>query len=303
MQINILYVLIDDGSRKYLNQLGVSVLALRQVHPQARIRVLSDLGTRQVVTSASPKLFERIDEWIVEDCLDLPAKARGFYLKTRMCNHEKSDFVFLDADTLPIRPFYEDISVTNCDVAMVQDRNHFFPIHPQYPKHIVPNLEEMNWPTTMDKYFNTGVGFFRATKARDELVAKWQQIWWERWGKVQEPDDQLCFNVAAQKLRAKLHELPACFNAMVNVHPIHAVNARIYHFFAGNQKHFGRSLFGHLVEHFDRFQELDTRALERAKRMNYPWMPPFWPTHLWKAGMRTEAIKHFLINRIKRVQS
>jgi hypothetical protein len=303
MKANILYVLVDEGSRKYINQLGVSVLALRQVHPEARVRVLSDLGTRQVVTIASSKLLESIDEWIVEDCLDLPATARSYYLKTRMCDHEKSDFVFLDADTLPIRPFYEDISVIDSDIAMVQDRNHFFPIQPQYPNHIVPNLEEMKWPTSMDKYFNTGVGFFRATKARGELVANWQQLWWERWRKVQEADDQICFNVAAQMSRANVHELPVCFNAMVNVHPIHAVDARIYHFFAGNQKHFGCSLFGHLVEHYDRFQELDTKTLKRAKSMNYPWMPPFWPKHLWKAGMRTQAIKHFIINRFTRCQA
>lgn len=303
MKINILYVLIDEGSRKYINQMGVSVLALRQVHPDANVRVLSDPGTREVTSRGSPKLLKSIDEWIVEDCSYLPAKARSRYLKTRMCDYEKSDFVFLDADTVPIRPFYEEMSVIDCDIAMVQDRNHFFPIQPQYPKQIVPDLEAMEWPTSMKKYFNTGVGFFRATQARDELVAKWQQLWWDRWQKVQEIGDQICFNVAAQQLSTNVYELPACFNAMVNAHPIHAVNARIYHFFAANQKDFGCSLFGHLVEYYDRFQELDTKALERAKSMNYPWMPPFWPAHLWKAGMRAQAIKHFLINRIKRVQS
>jgi hypothetical protein len=299
MKINVVYVLVYEGTKKYLNQLGVSVLSLKQVHPDVHVTVVSDPGSRQRVARDSAKLLESIDEWIVEDCPDMPPVARSYYLKTRMPDLVRSDFVFLDADTIAIRPFYEEISAVDGDVAMVQDRSHVHPIQPRFPEFIVPKLEAMNWPTYMSKYYNTGVGFYRATKARDDLVANWQRLWWDRWKKVEcEGDDQICFNVATQQSVARVHELSPVFNAMVNVHPIHAVNARIYHFFAGNQSHFGSSLLGHLVEHYERFQELDLRELNRAKEMEYPWMPPYWPKHLWKAGMRTKAIKYFFLYRL-----
>ena len=301
MKTTIVYVFVYEGTRKYLNQIGVSVTALRKVHPEANIKIVCDPGTPVRVKRDLPKLLDMVDEVIVEECPESPPVARSFYLKTRMPDLVKCDFVFLDADTLPILPFYEDMAAGDCDIAMVQDRSHYHPIEPHFPEFVVPKMEEMGWPTHTRKYYNTGVGFYRNTPGRDKLVAKWQQLWWDRWKKIEcEGDDQICFNVAVELTEASVRELPICFNAMVAAHPRHARDARIYHFFAGNKQNFGDSLFGHLVQHYELNQEVDWPTLNKAVAMQYPWMPPYWPKHLWQAGLRMHAIKHWVLNRIGR---
>jgi hypothetical protein len=221
-------------------------------------------------------------------------RARSFYLKTRLRDILSGDYIYLDSDTLPVRPFL-DMAAGDWDVAFVQDRTHHGPIKPVFPHWELPRLKRMGWQAKLDRYFNAGIGFYRDNAAARAFTTDWQNRWRYSYS-LGDDWDQLALNCSLEAVPVRAKELPASYNAMVTVAPVHARGAKIYHFFAGSFATLEGSLYQHLLDHLEARREVDWATIDRCVAMDHPWLPPYWPRRLWQTGNRALAVRHFVAN-------
>ena len=74
-----------------------------------------------------------MDELIILDSDVSNLKAKSFQFKTRVPQIFNSPVLYLDSDTLPIRPFWKGFHDGNWDIALIQDRSEYCPMDPVYP--------------------------------------------------------------------------------------------------------------------------------------------------------------------------
>lgn len=293
------YVLASTGCDRYATMCFLSASALRRVHPEVRTVLVCDERTSVHLRANAPFLERVIDEFVIEPAPMPHPRSRSFYLKTRLRSIITGDFIFLDCDTLPVRPFL-DMTAGDWDMAFVLDRSHHGPIDPVFPHWEVPRLKRMAWNARLTRYFNTGVGYYRDNAAVRALATEWQRLWEQAYAQGDDWD-QLAFNCAAEAVPVRIHELPVSYNAMVAVSPLHAREAKIYHFFAGNQTEMSDSLYEHLIHYFESSGKVDWAAIDRSVATNHPWMPPYWPRRLWQTGNRVQAVRLALTNLPRRL--
>jgi hypothetical protein len=283
------YVLVSSGQDRYTTMCYLSAAAVRRLHADARIVLVTDEATGRLIRANAPHLSQVIDEFLVEPATMPEPRARSFYLKTRLRDVFAGDFFYLDADTLPIRPFF-DVAEGDWDVAFVQDRTHHGPITPVFPHWELPRMKRMGWQAKLSRYFNAGIGFYRDNSRVRELAKDWQERWRHSYS-LGDDWDQLALNCALESVPVRVRELPPSYNAMVTVAAVHARDAKIYHFFAGNRAELQDSLFEHLIRRFEETRTVDWDAVDHCVARNHPWMPPYWPRRLWQTGNRQEAVR------------
>jgi hypothetical protein len=288
------YVLVGNGRDRYTTMCYLSAAAARRVYPGARVVLVTDEETSGHLRANAPHLKQVIDEFLVEPAPMPEARARSFYLKTRLRDVLTGEYIYLDSDTLPVQPFV-DMSTGDWDVAFVQDRTHHGPVTPVFPHWELPRLQRMGWQAKLSRYFNAGIGFYRDNAAVRAMTTDWQRRWKESYA-VGDDWDQLALNCAIEAVPIKAHELPPAYNAMVTVSPLHARGAKIYHFFAGNRAELSDSLFEHLIRHFETTRTVDWQAVDYCVSRDHPWMAPYWPRRLWQTGNRLEAIRLAVAN-------
>lgn len=295
----IAYVLVSDGRGRYPAMAFVSASAARRLYPSARIVMVTDEDTPLRLRESHPQLLALFDHVAAPPTPMNGAHARGFYLKTRTRDVLTGDFVYLDVDTLPVRPF-DDVFGRDFDLAMVQDRNHHCPIDPVFPHWEEPRMKKLGWEVPLARYFNTGVIFSRDTPAARRVWAEWQRLWHESFA-TGDDWDQLALSVAIHNVPANVLELPPAYNAMVTAHPVHARGARVCHFFTGNPAAWRQTLFEHLIGQTERGEGLDWDLVDRCTAMDHPWLPPYWPRRLWQTGNRAKAVRLYAAKAVRRL--
>lgn len=295
----IVYVLVTDGRGRYPAMALVSASAARRIYPDARLVLVTDEDTPVRLRESHPRLLALFDHVAATPTPMAGAHERGFYLKTRTRDLVEGDFVYLDVDTLPVRPFH-DVFARPFDLAMVQDRNHHCPIDPVYPHWEEPRMKRLGWQVPLARYFNTGVIFSRDTPAARRVWGEWQRLWHESFA-TGDDWDQLAVNVAIHHTPADVLELPPAYNAMVTVHPVHARGARVYHFFTVNRDAWRQTVFEHMLAQAERGGELDWSAVDRCVAMDHPWLPPYWPRRLWQTGNRAKAVGLYATKAVRRL--
>ena len=292
--LTIAYVIVYHGNGRFPAMAYLSAAAARRVEPNSRIVLVTDTETPHHLRKDWPKLLELVDETIpVPASMEL-LRARSFYLKTRVRDVIDGDFIYLDSDTLPVRPF-ADMTTGDWDVALIQDRTHHSPITPIFPHWVVPRMKRAGWNVHFEKYFNAGLGFYRDNAAVRALVADWQRRWHEFYA-LGDDCDQVPLNCSLATMPLRVHELPPAYNAMVTVAPVLARGAKIYHFFTGNRVELGDSLYEYLLQHLQETGIIDWETIDECVALDHPWMPPYWPRRLWQTGNRWRAVKLFLKN-------
>jgi len=295
----IAFVLVSDGRGRYPAMAFVAASAARRLHPDARLVLVTDEATPARLDEAHPRLLALFDRVIPTPAAMPTPRARSFYLKTRLRDLVDGDFVYLDVDTLPVRPF-ADVFEREWDLAMVQDRNHHCPIDPVFPHWEKPRMERLGWELPLARYFNAGVIFTRDTPAARRVWADWQARWHQSYA-AGDDWDQLALSCAVHTTAANVLELPPAYNAMVTVHPVHARGARVYHFFTVNPDAWRQTVFEYLVGQAERGEELDWATADRCVAMDHPWLPPYWPRRLWQTGNRGRAVRLYAAKAVRRL--
>ena len=298
----ICFVLAAKDLGLYADMAAVAALAVRRLHPQARIILVTDEPTACAIDHGSHTLGNIVSEIIVQPTGTDDPIVSSRHLKTVLRQLVKGDYLYLDNDALAVRPLDRGWA-EGADLALARDRN-----LRGVPPGALPNNEKLRanlgWEFPPDRYFNSGVIFVRDTPAAHALYVEWHRrlqqtlslgIW----------QDQPSLNRASAAGFATVAILPDRDNWATPSTAMWRGRARIFHFWAST--HGGEiptvTLLGHLIARFRRDGALDEAAIARATRDNFPWMNDVGLKHLLASGLyirATALVAPRIIRRIRR---
>ena len=281
------YILVSHENNNYAAMCLISALSVRGVDPEAQIIVLSDGPTVAMLKQAKHQLLEVADE--VRDCqVNEPPKIASRILKTTMLQRLQCDFIFLDVDTIVVKPIAERLSLPE-SLQLVPDRNALYPV-PGFPEWVTPYYKELDWVYPTRSYFNSGVMFVRANQATEQLFEEWHTRW-RAFTKLGKHYDQPALNSAIEATQIRVKTLPVQYNAMVRVDESYRWRARILHFFAeGNSLDAGTE-YAALAAYIESGQKLTAEQIRAAIQRRWPLVEPWSLKRHIKAGSLRGALR------------
>ena len=282
------YVLTGGAGSVYADMTAVSVLSLFAIHPGTPVTVLGDDATVRGLAAGDGPLA-RHARLLAVPVLDGDAAGASRSIKTTMREVLEGDLLFLDADTVVMRPI--DPALAACRRPRLAHDRHLRSGGPalQFSPWVEELIARAVWPRPR-AYFNSGVIWLPDTQATHRLTAEWRRRWLEGrehgvW------KDQPALNVALDQLPAPIEPLAPAYNVHPDSTPQHIGQARILHFWATTGIALDRpaTLLDHLVAEYRRGGRLDHAAIDRARRRNYPWARPRGIRAALEAGAWSEA--------------
>lgn len=263
--------IITGTNERYAAMAAVSVASLRNVHPHARIDVHAwpePAKTRVWEMLRAQATRVTVDE--VPDGMD--ARGASRWLKTTLRQRTDGPYVFLDGDTLVVRPLDSLSGAAEAGrLAAVRDRNRAAP-RPGWPHWTGALYRGCGWPTPPKLYLNSGVVAWPDTEAARELSADWHARWKlsrQRGVNV----DQPAFNAAVDARPIDEFEvLPDRFNALIDADPRLAAGAHVLHFFAGVKGPRPATVFDALVARLAERGDFDESLWQRARDGGWPYL-------------------------------
>ncbi len=275
----------------------ISAMCVRRLHPAARITILMDAATSRLPARTPFDARCLADQLVVLETGLEDLAPRSRFLKTSMRQVVDGPFLFLDADTLPIRPF-DEIFETAAPLSVAFDRNPVDP-EPHFPDDVRRLFLGAGWHQPQQCYLNSGVIHFGNQPEARALGLEWHRRWKALFDQVGEYRDQPSFNSAIEALGIRPAILPVDLNAMVLTHPSLALHARILHFYTSRGRPYGGSVLDHLVNHLGSRCEIDWRAIDTVTRFGAVWAHGFrWQLGMGQYGLAARSIAARLSHRI-----
>ncbi|MCC7191304.1 MAG: hypothetical protein IT444_00860 [Phycisphaeraceae bacterium] len=283
--LQICYVLAGSGDDVYADMLYISASMSRRLYADARIRLLCDEVTAPALEQHHSPVLDVVDEVVRVETGMTTVASRSRFVKTSMRQVVQGDFIFLDADALPVQPFHQ-MALVKEDFAAVRDclvvpAGQWYQLKllwrhwtesPPIPAPVKPVYDSMAWNYPPRYYFNTGVMFMRDTPEARRLGQEWHNRWRQQFDKLGIHQDQFSFNSAIHDLTTPIRVLPTRYNAMVRTSPWYAHRAKIFHFFTTGKSPEPGTVLARLVETLQKTRKLDTEMIERFCRSGYPWL-------------------------------
>jgi hypothetical protein len=286
----ICFVLAAKELGLYTDMAAVAALAVRRLHRQARIVLVTDEPTAHAIDHGNHALARIVTEIVVQPTgTDIPGVSSR-YLRTVLRQLVKGDYLYLDTDAIAVRPLDRGWPGA-MDLAVARDRNQSG-ITPLALPHIEQLRVKLGWNFRMDRYLNAGVLFVRDTPAAHAFYAEWHSRWKQAlslgiW------QDQFSFNSASTAGIARIGILPDRDNWVTHSTAMLRGRARIFHFFASvyGEKIPGNTLLGHLILRFQQDGVLDEDTIACATHDNFPWMNEVRLKHLLASGLYLRAAR------------
>lgn len=260
------YVLISHENSSYAAMCLISALSVRRVDASARITVLSDHLTLAMLRHHKHQLLEVADE--VLDCSVEESPVRtSRIIKTTMLQRLQSDFIFLDVDTVIMRPIAPKL-LEPYSLQMALDRSLQYP-KPCFPDWLDPHYEQLGWACPTSRYYNSGVMMVRANEAARQLFEEWHRRWRE-FLVTGLHYDQPALNSSIDSLGVSVGILPIRYNAMVRVDEAFRWKARVLHFFAEGSRVDEGTEYGRLITAVISGRTLTAEAVRQAVSRRWP---------------------------------
>ena len=175
-RLKIVYVLTSSPNDIYLEQAYVSMCSLKHYNPEAQVIILTDQLTAATFTGTRKKETRFADEIKVVDLPEnLNGQRRSRLLKTSARKHIEGDFLFIDTDTIIVKPL-DDILKVEADLAACYDTHCEDIKQDPYYYNIKRNALKIGTPIEDEKhYFNSGVILVRDTP----IAHKFYELWHE----------------------------------------------------------------------------------------------------------------------------
>ncbi len=175
MKTKLVYVLVSSEKDIYLEQAYVSMLSAKHHMPTVHITLLTDSKTKESFFGTREKESSIADEIIaVEIDPSFSAQKRSRLLKTNVRNYVQGDFLFIDCDTIVVKPL-DDIDEIDVDIAACWDTHVPFKDNP-YRSMCIELGTKLGWPIENEtEYYNSGVIFARDTPTAHTFFAKWNE--------------------------------------------------------------------------------------------------------------------------------
>ena len=179
MKTKIVYVLVSSNNDIYLEQAYVSMYSVKYYMPDAHITLLTDKLTEATFIGVRKKEIQYVDELIsTEISGNYTASQRSRILKTSVRKYIKGDFLFIDTDTIVVRPLYE-IDNMEADIAACWDTHSPFVSNP-YRSMCIEHGKKLGWPIENETvYYNSGVIFVKDNEQTHKFYELWNKNWLE----------------------------------------------------------------------------------------------------------------------------
>lgn len=215
MKTKIVYVLISDSKDNYLEQTLLSIYSLKQIHPDAKITIITDLRTKDYLYNKKDILSKLVSEIItvnVPQSLTNLQKSR--FIKTSIRSYIKGSFLFIDGDTLIVDKLNE-IDNIDVDFAAVPDKHIPFLEHSwrfliinSLKKIGLTNYNELNY------YINSGVMFVKDNEITHKMFQEWHNNWIKS-SKIGINSDQPSLTKALIENDIQVHILDGIWNCQI----------------------------------------------------------------------------------------
>ena len=229
----IVYVLVANEKNLYLEEMWVSIFSLRRHHPEATVKVLMDVETKEYL-SRFPQLTSMIDETVVvQTPAGYNAKQRSRQIKTTIRNVLKGDYIFIDTDTVICKPLDGIVE----DIAEMKD---FKGIAAVREGHVT--MKDTLFPPTgtVKRIFdidisqsplmtNSGVMFVADIPFTHEFYKRWNENWKRSCFEKGNSQDQPSLYATDCQYGYVIRELSGIYNAQVAMSLKYFADAVILH--------------------------------------------------------------------------
>lgn len=176
MKTKLLYVLVSTDKDFYLEQAYVSMYSAKYHMPDAHIALLVDRLTEEGFIGNRKAMLKFVDELIVAD-LDksLSGKKRSRMLKTSFRQYVSGDVLFLDCDTVVVKPLYE-IDNLNTDIAACRDLHTSLQQNPVRDSLIQRDMKLLRYCYgNNEPYYNSGVMYVKDNIRTRSFFSNWYE--------------------------------------------------------------------------------------------------------------------------------
>ena len=229
----IVYVLVANEKNLYLEEMWVSIFSLRRHHPEATVKVLVDMETKEYL-SRFPQLTSMIDETVVvQTPAGYNAKQRSRQIKTTIRNVLKGDYIFIDTDTVICKPLdgiVEDIRELKDfrGIAAVREG------HVTMKETLFPPTETVKRIFDIDiskspLMTNSGVMFVADIPFTHEFYKRWNENWKRSCFEKGNSQDQPSLYATDCQYGYVIRELSGIYNAQVAMSLKYYADAVILH--------------------------------------------------------------------------
>lgn len=229
----IVYVLVANEKNLYLEEMWVSIFSLRRHHPEATVKVLMDIETKEYL-SRFPQLTSMIDETVVvQTPAGYNAKQRSRQIKTTIRNVLTGDYIFIDTDTVICKPLDGIVE----DIRELKD---FRGIAAVREGHVT--MKETLFPPTgtVKRIFdidisqsplmtNSGVMFVADIPFTHEFYKRWNENWKRSCFEKGNSQDQPSLYATDCQYGYVIRELSGIYNAQVAMSLKYYADAVILH--------------------------------------------------------------------------
>ncbi len=264
------YVLISEESDNYAAMCLVSALSVRGVDSDAKITILSNAKTLALLKRRRHPLLELVDEVLIFP-LEAPPLHQSRVLKTSLLQRLESDFIFLDVDTVLVRPIAHRLALPY-SLQMTLNRVETRPII-GFPNNMIAHYQALGWEWPTPRYFNSGVIFVKAGTESERLFEEWHRRWRLSLS-LGLHQDQPALNSSLAALQVPVGRLPVSYNAMVCVDEALRRRAKILHFFAEGHNLEPDVEYARLVAAARAGQRLTPERIQAAMNRRWPLVHP-----------------------------
>lgn len=264
------YALHETDGRKYSWMNYASVLSLKLTHPEIAVRCFVTDATYRHLRNCAHPLLEQVDMEVVDvplfDCNRLTSRCLKIVSGMRM----DGSFVFLDSDTLVVRPIR--MTTEDFDIAATPDK-HTGDTSGLTPDWVKPHYAELNWDAHHGRYYNSGVVFYHRNISDTGFFSKWLDNWKSTCG-LGFHNDQPSFNHTMRELGLRVIDMGDEFNAMVQVDEKYLREAVVMHFYESTSST-RRSKYDDLVDDLRSGGRMSgSTIVNRAKSWNHIYYDP-----------------------------
>ena len=229
MSHQICFVLTSDGRDVHADMTLISAQFIRRSNRNVSIVVLSDDESEACLTQRRHPLLGYVDRLVPVSAPSGPAGFRNRFVKTQMRRHLEGPMLYLDADTLVLKPLDE---IFSCDAAIGAVSNHNGPANPcEIGKVEKKVFLQIGWPVPRHWYVNGGVLYLNDSNDTHRFFDAWHAKWQIANNVTGKHFDQPSLNSALNETSPSFCLLDHRFNAQVCISPWSARGAAIWHIY------------------------------------------------------------------------
>ncbi len=267
----VVYAIVAGPKSPFLDWATVSILLTKNLHKDFPIVLCTDDQTLAFIKKTNHKILGLIDEISCIQAFDGTPRERSRWVKTNIRQNVRGDFIYIDADAIPVGPL-DRLYQHDADMAATNELT--------MPHTIVNWYEDactcLNWQYSRDHYFNSGIFFLRDSERGRHFGTMWNKKWlqWREHDKSGISADQPSFNSSLIELDVQMHLLPRRYNVFM-LHPnVCEKDPRIFHYPASIRPMKYSSLQSTLCRKLANTGEIDWALVKLAQNSGNPWTLP-----------------------------